>query len=346
MKKTFVLACISVLVLGVMSSRTCDDESEALVTKVLQSFTFRDTGFNTSSDFFFYTAGSYVANNGNITASDRGLRITANPFTATQPQSAGGSLDQIKFLAYMAGSINATEPYSEVACEGRFSGRTFGTHKQPFGAQVADPETDIRLAIADVNVLDFDSLISVDFAFTNEKLYAIYERLVSARTADNFYAAFSYAIPLISRVPNQLHDLKIAYNKTAGTIRWVIDGAEVFRVNRIGFRISREFMLFDLGGQEQIVSPDAINCGLGLFTILDAYPPCSNLTTLSSGAQVCSFPADEKALVRLSTQQYYNPRFGYPVNATFVDNESEESSRLFGQGASLHSIFYRQTITV
>jgi hypothetical protein len=78
-------------------------------------------------------------------------------------------------------------------------------------------------------------------------------------------------------------------------------------------------VLLDHGGQEGPVSPNQLDCGIGMFTLLDAYGP---------GA---------KELVRLSSAPdfYFDPQQGEPAPASFVDDNSLESSRLFGQGAEL-----------
>jgi hypothetical protein len=133
------------------------------------------------------------------------------------------------------------------------------------------------------------------------------------------YAAFSFMIPVASRTPKQKHHLKIAYDKAAGTVRWLLDDVEVFRVDQIGKRIDRQYMTLDHGGVEEIVSPHQLNCGMGLFTLLDA--------ALPSG----------QALVRLSAAPnfYYEPAVGEPTAETFVDESSSSGSRLFGQGAEL-----------
>ena len=67
------------------------------------------------------------------------------------------------------------------------------------------------------------------------------------------------------------------------------------------------------------ISPRQLNFGMGTFSLLDGHLP--------SG----------EALVRLSNAPnfYFEPSQGEPTPQAFVDEESRESSRLFGQGAEL-----------
>lgn len=158
-----------------------------------------------------------------------------------------------------------------------------------------------------------------DIWLTNKGMYAFYERLPLARTLLGSYAAFSYQIPIGTRQPDQWHELSIAYNRGAGVVRWLVDGEERFRVDRIGQHIDRPYLTIDHGGDEERVESRQLNGGMGMFTLLDGYLP------------------SEQALVRLSDVEdfYFDPVLGQPHPLAFVDEESHEGSRLFGQGAEL-----------
>ena len=60
------------------------------------------------------------------------------------------------------------------------------------------------------------------------------------------------------------------------------------------------------------MAPRQLNYGMGMFTILDGDLPSGNAQDF-----------------------YFDPLQGEPTPQTFVDEESEASSRLFGQGAQL-----------
>ena len=88
-------------------------------------------------------------------------------------------------------------------------------------------------------------------------------------------------------------------------------------MNNLGFRIGRTNLLLDHGGTEQSFVPTQLDCGMGSFSLLDAH-----------GAQ-------NKGLAKLSTLPdfYFNPTLRVPTPEVFVDPQSRQSSRLFGQGA-------------
>jgi hypothetical protein len=307
---------------------------------------FRD-GFSAQgpdAEYFYFAAGPYVGNDGIESTSSKGLRVissgtnrrTGKPaFIRTlgqeddgvgNPFGLPGGIDHVKWLVYAnhqtPGGISGFEaaPGQELSGQARISGRTFGTQAHPFGRAVKNPNDDLRLASVAFNSIDFESWMVFDFFITNERIYAFYERLPFGRTPDHNYAAFSYQIPLQERGdPGDTHDLRIAYDRSAGVVRWLVDGKEKFRVDRIGHRIDRKFMTLDHGGVEETVEPRQLDFGMGMFTILDG--------DLPSG----------KALVRLSNAPnfYFDPPQGEPTPQTFFDEESRASSRLFGQGAEL-----------
>src|SRR4051812_14798396 len=127
-------------------------------------------------------------------------------------------------------------------------------------------------------------------------------------------------MPLGDRRPGDKHKLSTVYDRGAGTVRWLVNGKERFRIDRIGYRIDRQYMTLDHGGDEVLVEPKQLDFGMGLFTLLDG--------ALPSG----------QALVRLSSQAnfYFDPAVGQPTPQTFGDEESRDESRLFGQGAAIH----------
>jgi hypothetical protein len=295
------------------------------------------------AEWFYFSAGPYVGNDGIESTSSNGLRVISagtNPrtgkpaFTKTlgqeddmdgNPFGLPGGVDHVKWLVYTnhqtPGGVSGYEAAAGQELSGRMliSGRTFGTQAHPFGRAVKGPNDDLRLASVAFNSIDFESWMVFDFFLTNERIYAFYERLPFGRTTDHNYAAFSYQIPLQERKAGQMHDLRIAYDRSAGVVRWLVDGKEKFRVDSIGHRIDRKYLTIDHGGVEETVAPRQLNFGMGMFTILDG--------DLPSG----------KALVRLSNAQnfYFDPLQGEPTPQTFVDEESQASSRLFGQGAEL-----------
>jgi hypothetical protein len=299
-----------------------------------------------SAKWFYFAFGPFVGNDGIATTSSAGsLTVRAagtNPetgrpaFTSTlgqetdstdNPFGLPGGIDHVKWLVYANHLSSRGVPGfdavsgQELSFESRFSGESFGTAGHPFGNAVGDAADDLRLGGPAMNGIDFETFMVFDFFLTNKRIYAFYERLPFGRTASDTYAAFSYQIPVGTRTPGASHALKIAYNKAAGIVSWLVDGNEVFRVTRIGRRIDSQYLTLDHGGTERDVSPNQLAGGMGLFTLLDGYRPSN------------------KALVRLSSiaGTYYDVASPGTVagNKYFADDKSVHGSRLFGQGAEL-----------
>lgn len=292
------------------------------------------------SKWFHFAAGPYVGDDGVVTTSNQGLNVVASGTNVDTGQPAfvrtigqeedngglPGSLDHVKWLAYTNHLSSSgvpgfdAVPGQELSCQATVRGQAFGTAGHPFGDAVVDPDDDLRLASVALNTIDFETFMVFDFFLTNKRIYALYERLPFGRTADHRYAAFTFMIPVAERSPEDWHHFRIAYDRSAGTVRWLIDDEEVYRIDRLGFRIDRGLLTIDHGGREESVEPRQLACGMGTFTLLDA--------ALPSGT----------SLVRLSSAPdfYFDPLIGEPTAENFVDEDSLPSSRLFGQGAELH----------
>jgi pyridoxamine 5'-phosphate oxidase family protein len=129
---------------------------------------------------------------------------------------------------------------------------------------VTDPRRDLRLGAAVLICVDGESGIVFDFIITDGRLFAVYERLAFPGTA---YAAFSYVVPVADRDPGDVHELTVRYDAADGVARWLVEGAEVLSVDRIGLRVlDPSHLRRDNGLPEQAAAPRQLNCGLGLFT--------------------------------------------------------------------------------
>ncbi|MFD2078421.1 hypothetical protein SAMN05421678_11436 [Actinopolymorpha cephalotaxi] len=294
-----------------------------------------------TAKWFYFRAGSFTGDDGMITTGPHGLTVvspgrnstTGDPaFTLTlAPDSRNGGLagglDHVKWLAYANHTASSGHPGFDavtgqvLSLETWLGGRTYGTRFQPFGGAVDDPDDDLRLASFAANLIDFETYAVFDFFLTNKTIYAFYERLPFGRgpaLGDN-YAAFSFQIPVAANHPRAVHHLRISYDRAAGTVRWYVDEEEVFGVDRIGCRIDRRYLTLDHGGEDVLLEPRQLACGMGMFTLLDGYCPTgTSLVKLGDGPT-----------------GYFDPNVGEPTPSTFVDPSSLPSSRLFGQGARL-----------
>ena len=291
-----------------------------------------------------FSAGPFIANSGVVTSGDGCLRIRApgsNPHTGepmfvnsvaqegTQRDNEAplpGGLDHPKWLIY-SNQLSThgtpgyeTRPGHKLMLEAVLGGRTYGTAAHPFGDAVLDPEDDLRLAAFAFSTVDFETLMIFDFMLTNKSIFAFYERLPYARQGLGQYAAFSSAMRVADNAPGRMNALGIVYDPIANAVEWRVEGSVVAKVQRLGFLPSRENLVLDHGGVPTQVSPRQLACGVGLFTLLDATPP-------GGGA----------ALVRASDAAgFYFDCGNEPGRAPkFVDPNSLERSRLFGQGAEL-----------
>lgn len=291
----------------------------------------------------YQTAGPHVADDGVATTSAAGLQVVSsgsNPQTgepafvrtlAPEPENPAGlpgTLDHVKWLVHSTHVASTGRPGFDavpgqrLTFETAVSLRTYGTARHPFGAHVVDPDMDLRLAAGAVNCYDPETFVVFDFFLTNRQIYAVYERLPFVRQALGNYASFTYAVPMTRRTPTDRHNLAISYDRATGVVRWLIDGSEAFGVDRLGRHLaSREHLVLDHGGVESSVLPTQLNCGMAMFTLLDASLP-------GTGGN---------GLVRVSAADgyYFDPAGGEPHPQCFVDEQSLASNRLFGQGAEL-----------
>jgi hypothetical protein len=257
----------------------------------------------------------FSADDGIVSTSDHGLYVRAagtNPQTG-QPafsETTGGEDDHVKWMIdtqhVSSNSVPGFDavPGQELQISMQTRGRTFGTAAHPFGSAVTNPDTDLRLASFAMNTIDFETGMVFDVWMTNDAIYPYYERLNLTGTAA--YAVFSSMFPPISRAPGELANVAVAYDRAAGTVRWLVNDAEAARVSKIGFPAPDATTIIDHGGTPEVVAPRQLNCGMAMFTLLDG-------ALAPSGT----------GLVSLAPPYLIPARFAGGPN-------------LFGQGAELH----------
>lgn len=292
--------------------------------------------------------GEFCPNDAVITVDASGLDVVpkgVNPgsgepaFTQTlapSPPGTGllGVLDHVKWLASVnrrssKGMTGFDTPSGKtIHIEAVMSGRTYGTESHPFGDAVRDVYSDFRLAASAMVAMDQETNVVLNFFLTNTAIFALYERPPFARDKFGNYAAFSFAVPVGSRAHDDWHKLAIAYERDSNTARWMVDGKVALEVCPVGRRIDRRYMALDVGGEEQAVRLDQLECGLGMFTLMDA--------SIEGGP----------GLIDLAGYPFFFcTARGEPHPLQYVDGESLQANRLFGQGARLRcksiSISYR-----
>jgi len=267
--------------------------------KVLLKDDFRQ-GFDTTSTWALLgIPGVFLADDGVVQTSTQGLYVrppATNPstgqpmFTKTSP----GDFDHVKWMADTQHlSSNFYPGYDatagqELSCNMWVRGRTFGTDSQPFGAAVTNPNTDLRLASFAMNTIDWETSMVFDVWITNNAIYPYYERLNLSGTAT--YDAFSSVFPPVFRKLGDQDKITVAYNRSAGVIRWLVDDREVARVSQIGIPSPKATTIIDHGGTPQLAAPRQLNCGMALFTLMDAAFPRRGKASSSSPTLTPSRP--------------------------------------------------------
>jgi hypothetical protein len=242
---------------------------------------------------------SSSADDGSVSTSNQGLYVKAagtNPLSG-EPAFTKGSPEEDDHAKWMADTQHVSSnampgfdavPGQELRCSMWGSGRTFGTAANPFGSAVTDPNTDLRLASFAMNTIDVETGMAFDFWLTDNAIYPYYERLNLTGSAT--YAAFTSVFPPVPRTPGDQAKVTVAYNRAAGVVRWLVADQEVARVDHIGLPSPGATTIIDRGGIPQPAEPRQLNCGMALFTLLDAGLPPSG-TGLVSLAPAYTFPA-------------------------------------------------------
>lgn len=320
--------------------------------KILFRDDFSD-GFDPSSPyspFYWFTVqnpdGSYFVadDTSNIVAEKGSLQLFSVPFTKTRPDG----LDHTKALTFVDGAFQAPDA-GELVVSTVLSSQQTGNSLLPdlYKARplnnvvgVSNANSDPRPAWGALNFVDFATMMVFDFVITNEDIYALYERLPFLRTEwggpGPNYLAFTHLIPLGKR--NQVNpgqdytSLAIKYNKSEGYVRWMINGQEMFRVNRIGFPLERKYRVLQNSTSEssdigpELVVPQSLSAGFGNFSLMDAYAP-QNPGQLSN-----------TALLNLTLNRYFpynNPvvtsQTGEAIQSEYIAPYSPEMA-IWGQG--------------
>jgi hypothetical protein len=289
----------------------------------------------------YWSMEDIVADGGTLTFGKNGGFLDTSQYTVTAPQGVTYYKDHYKWFGYANDTIPMVsrgklvfEYVAKVSTNGR------GTTIFPFDDCVVNSFDDIRLASGTFRV--FDPISGMNFAFhlTNTQIYVVYEREVdynppfpNQHYGSNPYG-FANIIPVMTRAPNQRHNLKIEFDVENKTVSWVIEETVVLKVDKVGHTLNRCSMVKDLGGMDIRSWPKVLQYGFGSMTLLDYYPACA-----ASGASqdFCNYPNKRMGLVQTAINYAlpaYNPLFGPPKKAKYFDYYSLPSSRLWGQGST------------
>lgn len=287
-----------------------------------------------NTNWFYFGFGPFVANDGVLICGKKGGSITSNPFTIAVPNSPAPALDHPKYLAFDA--IPKNVPVGgKLFLEWNMSAKTFNTETSPFPEEVLQGDNDLRLALGGAVAIDFINSLAFNFFLSNDRVYALYERLPFSRGALGDYDAFAFIIPVAKRKACDFHRLQLVLDDETKTVNYVVDKKLVLTVNQVGFRLSDYTPVFDLGGTPALAFPTSINIGVGTFTLLDFYPASTDIKRNSP----CSYPVIREALVNAADATgpiIYNPVLGAPSLASYWDPIGTNiQNHIFGQGAAI-----------
>lgn len=286
-----------------------------------------------AAEFTYYKAGSFVANDGSVFSGSNGTTIGSVPYTL----STTNGTDHAKFLAYSSKSYDLPTN-GELISEVVMSGRVTGVECNPFPVQlVPNPQSDYRLACFGQANINFAHLVTSDLIMTNDVIYALYEILPEYKPSFGGpgpdYASFSSQIPVGCRKDldeNGYVTLSIAYNRSQGIIRYLVNGEERYRTPRVGFYPDPQYITNNFGGPQVAIDLDNINLGFGTFTLLDYTLPSNNCCDRSAlialfDPKLYHNPCDVPCLPQYSNQSLY-----------IYDPSANINNRLFGQGAYMN----------
>lgn len=291
------------------------------------------------------------------------LLIDSRPFTLTIPSSGsgpvpGGGLDHVKFLSYASDKAGGFKAYptrssgdcadaTELVYEGNVTCHidlALDNFPQEFDDyDVMWPAEDYRLAscsMASIALPQFNlgegAWQVANFVLTNRSIFIINERLPFGKPGFspepiNDYAAYTQVTKVARRHQDDYHKLAIVYNSAKGTIRYLIDDEEVYKVTRPGYTPNRCDIAILYGGEDEPSFPSHVSVGFGTFTILDAFQWDNGLCE-GSGPD---------PLVRLEEypNAYYNPHSYGSIDPYVLDDGDwavpypDVSDRIWGQGA-------------
>lgn len=298
-------------------------------------------GPSEDNDWNFFTNGEdFTADDGKARVARDGLTISARKFAKTyHSKSRRGKLPCVEegFLDHFKTFVIRNSEYPVPDCgqlyaEAYMSGRTFGTENHPFRRHVVDHTSDLRLACCAFSMIDFETGLHIWFAVTNDSYYAIYEVMPidyeDAEDGDSgVKASFAGAFFVGRRNSvNPLGDfarLGLALDKRKGA-SWYINGNLVHNEPNLGALPRHSNILYQIVGEPKQLDVRCVHIGLGLFTMLDAFPP--EVFPVTEGNRV--------GLARLTNFRYSAP-FRKHDDATFVEDCPKISHLLFDQGAAM-----------
>jgi hypothetical protein len=327
--------------------------------------------------YSFFQLQNYVADDGNAEYNeveeylDINSGVGGSGFTKTFGASIPtllGQLDHVKYLVFRNDLLSPKPDGSELVVESEIAVQTqIGTIPGALLPGVTNPNMDIRLALGALSLSDGmredgtnPTFIAFDIYFTNESIYAFYERLAIGKPQFGGpgpdYQAFNHAVEIAKRnVEDPLNDftkVAIAYNRRDGIARFFVDGEEKFRIDRVGYPLDRTFRIYDTAGPAQLTDIPSFRVGFGTVSLLDNINPVVD-TSLQMALSTAGNIDANRPLVQLAPDAFFvDPQrvhraTGAPVQVGevpypgaddfnfLVTADGTTNTRLFGNGARI-----------
>lgn len=281
------------------------------------------------------------------------INATPQPFTFNAGGNilgtVFGGIDHVKYLVYKNKTYTLPDNGDEFKYEMQLATQ-LNPMPDPLNAEFATLTTDPggiknladdpRLGSMAMNMLDPVTLSVFDIFVTREGVWGLYEQLpfnkpgwFAAYSAPHIptpsapspvaplptdYQAYTHMFPLLKREQfspmTNFVTVAIAINKKYNYVRFLVNGIEKFRISNYGLPLDRTYRVLDHGGPPKQTTLNTIQCGFGLFTLLDMhlprdYDPNNNPVV------------NDASLVQIGTSnQYIHPRTTDYAGDWVVDN--------------------------
>lgn len=325
------------------SSEECRADREGCTRNYLQKLDFYHTKpvLNGPSSTWSYYAvpESFQADDGKLTFDCHGGIVDSSVYTAWVGPAPQPYLDNAKFLIFADEPVDVPK-MGNLVVEFEGSGETFKGDQNSYPKQ-STQHNDIRFANVGFVTRDNTTGLQFDWVLTNDRVYVVYSR--SPHGLGNAFqpAGFTFAIPVKMRRPNDWHSMKTILHGGTKQVSYRLDGHEVFRINRVGYLLDRQYLLIDYSGQEAAVFPASVQYGFGTFTLVNAYPACKRSDVCCD----CKYPTLRQALANTGTYLNdepvpWNPLLGYGSPAVFFQPNddpalAQQGDFIWGQGSKL-----------